>query len=414
MKVLSFAATCFFATASLACAPDLAPGEYGQFRYIADVQGASPPLAVRPPRSDRDGNLYVLLDEEAQILGNQVPMYVGNRAGGWVASCAGVSLTSEDRQAGLHGFVGRGQSRIWYWTGYRIVRVAGDTGSCRLFSRRDPSSNTEILFHGVVPWIRESPSRTVAVAWMAKREPAQMYQVLLDLDLGVYLNAKKIGPSASLKVLAVGGRVDVGQGVVVFRKGPSEGPFEYGARFIDKDAETIETIAVPNLDGLDATHPFLGFLRANDVGIYAGLTSDKRLLLLTETKASLAAVEGMDAVGVHRWQGQLYVVGLREGQPVYAAIDDDGDVGRVRNWSVSKDAANLGNKVTVTDDRNLPSRQVSFSSPRSAMGASGFPFVHRDGLDEYSNGTTTWLIAGPLDQDRSKLAIAPVGVSYDQ
>ena len=101
MKVVPFALRSLLALLLAGCAPDLEPGDYGQFRYIADVQGASPPLAVRPPRSDRDGNQYVLLDEEAQILGSQVPVYVGNRAGGWVAACSSLTLTAEDRQAGL-------------------------------------------------------------------------------------------------------------------------------------------------------------------------------------------------------------------------------------------------------------------------------------------------------------------------
>ena len=41
------------------CIDPLAPGEFGIFRYVEDMRGAPPALALLPPLSDRVGGLLI-------------------------------------------------------------------------------------------------------------------------------------------------------------------------------------------------------------------------------------------------------------------------------------------------------------------------------------------------------------------
>ena len=141
---------------------------------------------------------------------------------------------------------------------------------------------------------------------------------------------------------------------------------------------------------------------------------EKQLVVLDRSGGARRPIAGMDPIGVHRWQGALFLVGLSGDRPAIAAIDDDGKVGNVRTWGSSVAANDLGGRIQLIDDRSLPSNQITWTNPRTAMGP--FPFLHEHALDHYAGDTTSWLVAGPSfevgGEARTAIAYAPVGISY--
>src|SRR5262249_48640118 len=93
------------------CVDYLAPGEGGAIRYFGGV-GSTPgmPLPMLPPISDRDGNSYVLAGLQTNPF---VTAFTGQAGGGWASGC---TLHKNDNR-GTHGWVGRAQSKAWYWSG---------------------------------------------------------------------------------------------------------------------------------------------------------------------------------------------------------------------------------------------------------------------------------------------------------
>jgi len=199
-----------------------------------------------------------------------------------------------------------------------------------------------------------------------------------------------------------------------FKCFPAEGLVHVEAQFVDFDGNTSETARV---DGL-ATLPeygIVGYLQPGEAGLYAGLDVEGQLVLVDRSGGQRQPVSGMTPVGVHAWEGKLWLVGHNGGNPLVAEIDVDGDVGRVEDWDASREAgSDLGSRIEVLDDRALPTREITWDGPRNALGPAIFVSPHR--LDHHADGTTTWLVAGPDFQSggeaRTAIAYAPVGVSY--
>jgi hypothetical protein len=391
----------------LGCGPELEPGVYGNFRYVGNVRGATP-LRLMPPRSDRDGNAYVLYGALADPA--EVSLFIGNVGGGW-KSCTGIT---QGAQFGLHGFVGRAQSSAWYWSGEALVAATG-RGNCSRVLETDPASGARLNFRAVVPWVRETPSRTSSLAWIQSPTDPVPFQVVLDLDNEVYSAIDGFEPSDATEVaiLGVGGNVDRGEGVIVVRYRRGDALF-VEARFIDSEGETFEEVGIGGLETLPE-YGITGFLESDDTGLYAAIDVEGQLVLIDTSGGRRVGVGGMVPIGVHRWEGQLYMVGDAGGRPAIAHIDGDGDVGDVEIWESSLDAIDeLGSEIDLIDDRSLPSKKITWGGPRTAMSA--FPFVHPHGLDHYTDGVTTWLIAGPSfsvgGEDFTAIAWAPVGIAY--
>ncbi len=397
------------------CVEPLAPGEFGSFRYVEDFRGAPPALALLPPISDRDGNAYVLWNGFEDF--GTVKLHVGHAGGGWTGSCelapSGI-VTGEAR--GIHGFVGRGQGRAWFWVGERLVGAAGRTGGCVSVLETDPSSGADLGFLAVVPWIRETPSTTTTIGWIISATDAVPYQVVVDLNTRKYTTLEKFKPGGAtdIAVLGVGANLDEEEGVVLVRY--TDGGSVYTqARFMDRDGVTTDRVGIGGFETLPA-YGMVGHLQASDAGLYAGLDEEGQLVVFDHSGGARMGVGGMTPVGVHRWEGELYVVGEASGRPKIAHIDDDGDLGKVRTWDASEEAADaLKDRIEVIDDRSLPSTLTSWKSSRTAIGA--HPFVHGKSLDHYADGTTTWLIAGPgystAGSDVTAVAYAPVGIVYE-
>jgi len=362
-----------------------------------------------PPVSDRDGNAYVLYG--ALDLA-EVQLFVGHAGGGWTGSCA----ITYGNVYGAHGFVGRAQGRAWYWSGEALVGATGSTGSCRRLLETDPASGARLSFRAVVPWVRETPSRTTTLAWVQALTDPVPYQVVVDLDNGVYSSLERFSPAdaTDIAILGVGGSLDEQEGVVVVRY-TSGTVVRTQARFINGAGQTDGHASLSGLDTLPE-YGITGYLQPSAAGMYAGLDSEGQLVVLDRSGGRRVAVGGMTPAGVHLWDGQLYLVGEAGGRPKVAKIHDDGSVGKIRTWSASEAAAeNLGGKISVVDDRSLPSRTTKWQGVRTAMGS--FPFLHAHRLDHYADGTTGWLVAGPgfsaSGQDYTAIAYVPVGVSYE-
>lgn len=412
---LSWAA---LALALSACIPEPAPGEFGTFRYVGNVRGSTP-LNVIPPISDRDGNAYVLYGD-LDLL--ETELFIGHASGGWRGGC---DITFGN-DYGLHGWVGRAQSRAWYWSGEALVRGDGSTGGCQRILTNDPSSGARLSFKAVVPWVIETPSRTIGLAWVQSLTDPVPFQVVLDLDQNVYTNITEFEPreATEVQVLGIGGNEPEREGLIVvrFRLGDQ---YYIEAHFIDRYGETVDRAGVGGL-GSVAEYGIAGFMQSNDNGLYGGLAFDTAgvpLLVLLDRSGGGARPLGdyvtlaadAEIVGIHEWEGQLWVVGTEGGRPKVWAITDDGDVEAAKTWQASMETAeNLGDSITVLDDRTLPSRKTEWTGVRTSAGA--FPFLHEHRLDHYADATTTWLVAGPDFQVGGEpwtaIAYAPVGISY--
>ena len=268
-----------------------------------------------------------------------------------------------------------------------------------------------------MPWIRDTPSTTTALAWIQAPTDAVPFQVVMDLRTNRYTLVEEFEPSNAedVTVLGVGGRLDVREGVVLVRF-TSGGATRTEARFIDGAGETVERTALSGLDALPE-YGILGYFQANASGLYAGLDREAQLVVFDRSGGSRRTVSGMTPVGVHKWEDRLFLVGTNaDGRPVVAEIDDDGDVGDVEDWDAARDAADeLKGSIDVIDDRSLPSAEQTWENPKAAMAE--FPFLSPHSPEHYADGVTTWLVRGPSftsggGDEQVSVGYAPVGISY--
>ncbi len=397
----------FTATSAAHCARSLRPGEMGQARLVAQVRGAAP-LRLIPPASDREGNVYVAYGE---LDLPQVNVFVGQTRGGWLSGC---TLTKGDT-FGLHGWVGFAESRRWYWSGDALVSVSGASGVCSPVLDRDPASGTDLQFRAVFPWVRETPSRVSTVAWVKSPADVAPYQVKVDLLTGVYANAQSFDPPGSydVEVLGVGANraSNVGFALVRYKVGEE---VRVEGRFVDSEAVTTSIVRIDGVGEVPA-YGVRGYLQSNAKGLVAGLLPEGRIVVFDTKGGRVLPPAAMEAVGVHSRGGSLWLVGTAGGQPAIAPIDDNATVGTVARWVASADAANsFRAPVELVDDRTLPSRAAHWDTSTTAIGP--WPFVSPHALDEYAEGATLWILAGPsvdfAGDKLTQIAAVPVGVSY--
>ncbi len=398
------------AAGSLAgCIDTLDPGEHGTMRYFGEVRGAAP-LALLPPIADRDGNVYVLYGGREL---DTALAFVGRAGGGWTSGC---SLHKGDSR-GAHFWIGRAQDRAWYWSGDALVEVVGATGSCKAVLDKDPASNADLLFLGVVPSVREAPSRTTTVALFQSPDDPLPYQGVIDLGLGRYSEIHRFEPRddvEAVQVLGTGADGDRGVMLVSYLRG---GSLVVEGRFLDERGATTSVAPISGGDplalGQDAV---LGQLAVSDGGLVAGLLTDGSMVLFDDNGGSVGTFSlDMTPVGVHRdVDGGLWLVG-ESGGPVVARLDAEGRPGGSTSWNASQDAdAALSGDVTVLDDRTDPRHYTTWHDPVSAMGS--YPFLSAAPPLVYAEDTTAWLFAGPSysvgGESHTSVAFAPVGITY--
>ncbi len=399
--------------ASTGCIETLGSGEIGELRTFGDVRGAVP-MPLTAPISDRDGNVYVLYGAPEVI---EVTAYVGRAGGGWTGGCQ----VHEGTQRGAYGWVGHIQDRAWYWSGDALVEVDGTTGSCKNLLDRDPVSAADLAFVAVVPDVRETPSRNTMVAMIQSVTDSVPFEVVIDLDLGIYTDLTRFVPNNAVDVTVLGsGRDDDdddGAGFVLVQYMIGDA-LRVEGRFLDSAARVSDVAAITEYPAAAENEPPIavaGFLQGEGQGWVAGVLENGDVLVFDRDGGRIRATDGLAAVGVHRFEGTTWIVGEKNGRPAIAALAPSGDIGAAQGWvSSERIARRLAAGVTVLDDRTAPIDTVRWSSARAAVGASAF--LHAENPHPYADGVTLLLVAGPAyetaGQSFTTVAIAPVGIAY--
>ncbi len=405
-------------------------GEWGTFRYFAELEGEVP-MRLVPPISDRDGNVYVLYEDN---VGDSV-VYTGQFLGGWSTGCQPHELPLDDEADGktsLHGFMGASDDRAWFWAGDALVEVDGSTGQCTQVLDSDPLTVTDLQFVAAVPWVHETPSRRTMVGIVRGVSDVFFgvppYHVVVDLDLGRYVAYDVFEPSdaSCVDVLGVGSAPDREEGVVLVAYNHEDTRVAQ-IRYLNAKGQITATIPVDLggavydcVSGEEREEPeVLGFMQANAQGIYAGLLSDGTLLAF-HSKATDGVepreLPDFTPAGLVRDGDDLWVSGVFEDRPLIGKLDSTGFVkeSSVVRWKTAEAAAaELNGKIKVLDQRYSPSEPVNWQSPTSAIGA--WPFLSPHPMDRYAQETTGWIVAGPsfesTSQVRTAVAYAPVGMS---
>jgi hypothetical protein len=406
-----------FGAAASGCASTLAPGDFGTFRFGGRVKGSAP-LRLLPPIADRTANVYVL-NGALDFL--ETNAFVAHAGGGWTSGC---SFTKGDNY-GAHGWSGYSDNQAWYWSGDALVAVPGTAGLvCHRVLDHDPGTDADLLFRGVLPWVRVQSERTTLVALVQSPTDPVPFSALVDLNAEILTNVTQLDPpdAQSVTVAGVGADGAQGIGVALLQYKSSNGADHLEARFYDLDANPTGAAVVGG--GPLGPYSVVGYLQIGGSGRVAGLVAPDKasppsaLVTFDRSGGGIAKIDPgatFQPVGVHAWDGGLWLVGERDGQPMLAPIDSGGNVGAPVGWGASqKAAAAIGGTITVRDDRSLPARATSWAGVKSAIGDLPFLSAHR--LTEHAPGTTLWLIAGPSFQANdaaiTSFAMAPVGVSY--
>lgn len=392
------------------CVPELENGEIGDVRVMGTVRGDPP--RVLPPALDRDGNYYVLegdIDYPAQTR-----VSVGAVEGGWQGSC---SVTKGDF-FGAHGWLGGTQDHLWYWSGFALVGVSGTTGHCDPVLATDPSTGASLDFLAVIPDVRDAPSTTSVVAWIQSPSDLVPYSVVVDLRAERYIQLQSFEPreATNVQVLGVGANRPERTGVVVASYQLGEERIVEAITYDDL-AEEVDRYRL-DLPETFGTYSIEGFIEFSDAGLGAAVIGDGFVLALAQGRGILldpTASHGMQAVGVHRYDGELFVVGVKDDRPVIARLNNSARLEPEQVFSSSINiAANLAEGLEVIDDRATPRQNRRWSSVRSATGP--FPLVsaHTPGL--VAEGIVVWAFAGPFfmaaGEPITQIGIGPVGVNY--
>lgn len=391
-----------------ACAPTLEAGDVGKLRYAGRAKGTAP-LNLLPPVTDPAGNVYVL--NGAPTL-PETHAFVGFAGGGWSADC---NLTKGDVM-GAHGWAGFAARRQWYWSGGGLVAVSGDDGTCHLVLDKDPSTGADLFFQAVMPSVRNLSQKTSLVALVQSPTDPAPFSALVDLDAEFLTNVRAFEPgdAQDVAVIGVGGNREAQRGITLVQY-TQAGAARLELRWFDGDATFFERVAVSG--GPFAPYAVDGYLQIGSDELVAGVVTDsagkKQLITVDAGGGTVIPIDKMDPVGVHVWDGDLWLVGVSGDKPVIAPIGKGG-IGGVTTWDASLALAGaFGKSTTVRDDRSLPSRDTTWTGVRTAMGA--FPFLSPHALTKHAPDTTLWLFAGPSiagNVPLTSFAMAPSGVTY--
>jgi hypothetical protein len=404
--LLFFGALLGAAGASPSCTPSpLSSGQYGTFRYVAKVNGDAP-LRLLPPIADVNGNVYTL---NGDIDFPETHAFLSRAGGGEAAIC---SLTKGDK-FGVHGWVGFSQDRAWYWSGDALVVITQT--SCSAVLDHDPGTDSNLLFRAVLPWVRDAPSQTSLVAMVQSPIDPLPFIVRVDLNGTILTNIAGFTPAdaSDVTVIGVGAEREANAGFMLIQYTRGGNKVVEG-RFYDADSNLTGTGSVKS-DPLPE-YGVLGYLQRSSRGLVVGLLRDGSLVSFDASGGRVTPVaNGMKPIGVHVWNGSLFLVGTKDGHPVIAGIDNRGGVLPAATWDASERAADgLGGAIVVTDDRTLPSRPATWKPVRTATGE--FPFLSPHALTQHAPDTTLWVIAGPTFEfgggTKTAFAMAPVGVTY--
>jgi hypothetical protein len=388
------------------CVEEPAPGEWGELRYFAEVPGRVP-MRLLPPLADREGHLYVLHGDPSRA---EAFALIGQPDGSWSSGC---ELHKGDTR-GLHGWVGADDNNAWYWSGDALVQLSGSTSGCELVLDRDPSSNSSIRFAGVFPWIEDTPSATRASAVIRAGDSSDLYHVAIELDLNRYSAIKPLEPleAEQAEVAGVGANSDEGHTFLLLSY-TLNGSSVVEGRTMDKNGNTLSSMVFENLSTLEED-AVQGYLQGRD-GVVAGVIAGGDVVIYSSAMARvMRPPAGMNAVGVHLWHGEPWLVGTVGDIPHVAPVHATG-VGEPLRWTSSETAtAAIESQLEVVDERNDLRYRTVWNSGTSAIGSAAFMSPHSP--SPYTVDSTTWLVAGPsFDtgiEGMTAVAVGSVGISY--
>lgn len=402
---LALGAVLALAPTLVSCGDDLATGEWGTLRFVGRVKGPAP-VQVLPPISDRSGNVYTLYGATGLP---EVSAFVTRATGGSDEPCV---LTKGDN-FGAHGWSGFAEDRAWYWSGEWLVTVPA-YGDCEPMMPQDPYTNAELLFRAVIPWVRVRPSASSLVALIQTPTDRVPFSAKIDLTRGIATNVAELPLEAdAITVLGVGADPDTSSGVVLVSVTRGGGASMH-ALFYDEDANLSDDVPVQGEP--PPTYGIAGYLQFDPSGLVVGLTTLGSLAVFDRGGGGLVPIpEGIEGVGVHRWDDKLWLAGVSGGKPVVAPLDDRGRPGPPVTWDASQAAAGaLGTSAEIVDDRQFPTRMLDWASIKPGIGPA--PFVSPHSPWPHAPNTTLWVVAGPEfpvnGRVMTSIAVAPVGIAY--
>ena len=280
----------------------------------------------------------------------------------------------------------------------------------------DPTSRADIAFKGVIPWVRDTPSRVTLVALVQSPSDRVPFHTLVDLDVRLYADIVEFIPRGAndVEVLGTGAdpEAEIGFYVVKYVIGDET---RVEARFIDANAQVQDIV---NLQGLEAfaEDSILGYMQASEAGWVGGLLQSGELLLFSRDGGRIQDDLGnVEVRGVHRADGDLWIVGVANPRPVLSRVDDNGNLGPPQVWSTSEQLARtLNGPLRVRDDRFTPIELRRWDSARATNGE--FPFLSPFSPHTFALDTALLIISGPSFESggltRTEQAIGPVGIAY--
>jgi hypothetical protein len=290
-------------------------------------------------------------------------------------------------------------------------------GDCRQLLDRDPVTRASLFFKAVIPWVRVTPTARTMVAMVQSPTDPVPFLVVIDLDIARYDRFFEFEPRGAqqVEVLGVGADPSTDSGFVVVKYALGE-QIRAEARFVDRNARVtdIVNLPVPPLD-LYTEDAIPGFLQKNDAGWVAGVLDDGFVLVFDRNRGAVRDPGNLEAIGVHRWEGETFVVGLANGRPALSRVNDDGTLASPRVWEAAEATARaLRGQIVIQDDRFQPHRTLRWSNPGPAFGP--FPFLYPHSPHRYTESTSLLSIAGPdymvAGETFTAVAVGPVGLSY--
>jgi hypothetical protein len=392
------------------CIEFLAPGELGEMRYIGDSRGEDV-FRFIPPISDNNGNVYYL--NGSTMSDQDITATVGNElGGGWRGRCS----VHKNPGRGAHGWVGYSFDTAYFWSGDALASLDA-LGDCKQLLDKDPVTRANLAFKAVIPWVRVTPTARTMVAMVQSPTDPVPFFVVIDLDIRRYDRFQEFEPRGAIdvEVLGVGADPDNDAGFVVVKYTLGE-QVRVEGRFVDRNGEVTDIVNLPVMPlqnyGEDT---MTGFMQINSAGWVSGVLEDGFVLVFNRTRGAVRDNGNFETVGVHRWEGETYVVGTANGRPAIARVQDDGTLASPRVWeSAEATARAMQGNVVIQDDRFQPHRTLTWPNPGPAFGA--FPWLYPHTPHRYTQDTSLLSIAGPAymaaGETYTAIAVGPVGLSY--
>jgi len=378
-------------------------GEWGTFRYVADLKGVAPDMPLIPPYTDRDGNVYVLWGKADEA---DTKVFAGSTLGGWRGGCD----PSSDGQ-GVRGFVGRLDDQAYYWVGGTLAKVYGSSGNCKRRFSNHPWTRVELNWEAIAPQASASPSRSPIAGLVSTTVDTLPFYEIVDIDDDLIIAERGFTPAnaSDLRILGAGSDPYAGTFHFLVQYTGSSGKVTE-VQVLDEAANLQKSIGVTM--GEAEAGSLKAFLRIDSTGTGAGIFDDGSLIVYDGGAGTTTTPANFTPYGVQVFDDELFVLGVSGNQPVAAAISG-GQIGQPKSWEAPLAAdGKLGN-ISVLYEGEGTDAPLVWTDAQSAFAPA--PFLTPFPLDDYAPGVTTWIVGGPSysfsgSEVMTSIAVAPVGI----